>query len=446
MATPNAKAFISHSKQETDIALELRQRLEANGLQSFAYEKDIPFGATFPDEIRADIERCDHFVLILSDASRESEWVARELGLALELLQSRGRRRQPTIVGVRCGSPCSSFVFPVRQFATSELLEPPYDFTTRRQFDLTKQGAHDEFDDFVTALTPAVTIVSSLEDFANDELLQDSLDCYVELFPDEDERDLPSDIVAWIEESRRAGSDTPWREVYAILHIGDYVIGMAFLTAHVESHWCFGNYFGVRAGYRQGNRANRFYQEIASFLLGRVDPQQRGILFEVEQIDFAALAAAARLQTIRGSPDRETVLKSLRRLRRLLLYQSSQARAFLGSDRQPLRYRQPAMEETLNPESEVPLILMTRLLPGVPEGNIQLPEVLNFIYDDLYGDAYGGPGNISIPGYGAYLRRIKEDVAASSRGWSLGNVPIDRATRGLIDIAKKEGLEPELNL
>ena len=441
--------FISHSHEETAVALSLKERLLAEGVQAFSYENDLPYGAPIPAELRDSIAGCDHFLVILSDAARASHWVAREIDFALGLQQSR-KRQHPSMLGVRCASPCTDAPFHLRDFNTGNETGRTWEFSGNRSFDVSKPGVANDVGDLVHQLSPRVTIISSLDDSLDRGLLRESFECYLQLFPDEAERDLPGDIERWIEEARQLGpAGTPFREVYAVLHMNRFVIGMAYVTAHVDSRFCFGNYFGVRAGYRQLDRAGQLKDDLVDFLHAKVDPRMKGTLFEVEEIDFDCLARVEQVGTLAGSPEKEAALRSLRRVRRLQLYQDlGKARAFIGLDGRPLPYRQPAMEDSKDPKSEVPLILMMMPMNGGEEsGSIDFGEVAEFVFDRLYGDAYGSTGSINIKDFREYMSPIKNAVLeAAGRGWQLNTVPIDRKIRKLFDIARVEDLDGQLDL
>ena len=185
------------------------------------------------------------------------------------------------------------------------------------------------------------------------------------------------------------------------------------------------------------------------FLHAKVDPRMKGTLFEVEEIDFDCLARVEQVGTLAGSPEKEAALRSLRRVRRLQLYQDlGKARAFIGLDGRPLPYRQPAMEDSKDPKSEVPLILMMMPMNGGEEsGSIDFGEVAEFVFDRLYGDAYGSTGSINIKDFREYMSPIKNAVLeAAGRGWQLNTVPIDRKIRKLFDIARVEDLDGQLDL
>ena len=92
------------------------------------------------------------------------------------------------------------------------------------------------------------------------------------------------------------------------------------------------------------------------------------------------------------------------------------------------------------------MILM--VLPLVPKDQIHLDEVMEFIFEDLYGDAYGLEGSTTeIGGSRDYLADIKARVLREGiAGWFLGSVATKKEYRELLYWAKREGLYELLDL
>lgn len=76
-------AFISYSSAEFDQADWVRQNLEANGISCWMAPDSIPGGSGYGDAIATAIDQCPFFVLILSPKAQASQWVPKELDLAL---------------------------------------------------------------------------------------------------------------------------------------------------------------------------------------------------------------------------------------------------------------------------------------------------------------------------------------------------------------------------
>ena len=75
--------FISYSSKEYEDAERLRTVIERNGFECWMAPKSIPAGSDYGSEIPAAIRTCDVFVLQLSQASQQSQWVNKELDRAL---------------------------------------------------------------------------------------------------------------------------------------------------------------------------------------------------------------------------------------------------------------------------------------------------------------------------------------------------------------------------
>lgn len=441
-----AKVFISHSHEEESVAIDIQRKLEQRGIKAWAYEYSLRFGDIIVHQIKRHIIECDHVLVILSDHSRRSQWVGRELCLARKLQERRGREC-PWIIGLRCDSPCESFSFDLLDFETSRRTGETHDFTQSRWFNLSSKGQSDSVECLADTLQPKVTFITDT-DGEEGELLRKSFKCYEALFPDVAMRDDPADIEVWLDEARHAAANNdPWREIWSVLHIGKEVIGIAYVSTHLDHPWSFGSYFGVTRTWRGKRRAERFLEEVIGRLRA-ISPTTKGILFEIETIDLRLLAEVADRSKVGGQADQEAVIRNLRFLRRLNLYQSYKALAIIGADSLPLPYWQPAMDEPLDTQREKLLILMVRLLEGVEPEDIQLKDILYFIYDVFYGDAYGGAGAINIRGYRSYLAQVKARVESGAQhGWCAGPIEIPRKIRGLLIRAEQEeGLSERLQL
>ena len=446
----NAEIFISHSNEEAEFAFELQTMFRNHGLQAWSFEINLPWSAEIAETVRQEINQCDHFVLILSDAACQSAWVQQELGLAVQLRTER-EEECPTILGVMCDSPCTSMQVQPRDFDTHMIFGSPYDFTRIRNFNLSSRTATDEIGELTQELKPTVDFITHTDPSEPEgELLQKSFKVYESLFPEE-ERSPPMDIETWIDESRlQANSGGSIREIYGVLHIRQIPLGMAYLTAYLDHHWTFGNYFGVRAGRRGLRRAEFFLDRIQDeFHEEHMDPEMKGIFFEVEPIDQELLSAVVERGRICGFPDEHNVLQQIRKLRRLNLYQAKGCVVLLrGDNQQPLPYWQPSMRKAFDPEGELPLILMAYLFEGTDKANINLSEILDFVYDSLYGDAYGGLGEVELEGYRPYVQTIRDKVeaAAATYGWKLDKMSIKRQLSKLKYMAHEEGISDSIDL
>jgi hypothetical protein len=417
--------------------------LEANDNEAWRYEDDLPFSATIAQQVRTAIAQCDHVLVLLSDAACTSDWVAWELGYALELRSTRDERH-PTILGVCCNDKNPRHRIQPRVLGSDQPFGPLLDFSAVRTHTMTNP---EEIAQLVAQLSPMVTFIGRTDGHEGD-LLRESFKCYERLFPEFAERDAPADIQTWIDEARVWPGQRVCEEIYAVLHMGELVVGMAYITAYQRCHLAFGNYFGVRRLWRSnnGSTAESFGAALDRRLI-ELDPQLRGLVWEVEPADRDLLAGAARRGRIGGHPDSQSVLRSVRQLRRINLYQQHGVRALLGADGNALPYWQPAMDDEMQPENMREMILMVRPFGDVNLAEIRLKELMDFVYGTLYFDAYCGTGTISIPGYRDYLAAIRSRVEHSAaHGWSLGQINYRREIRTLLDIARREDLINELDL
>lgn len=86
MSGTEARVFVSHTTQDKrDLALahELADGLRERGAKVWIAPEDIPVGAEWePEIVSAIMQRCTHFLIIVSAASTTAEWVLKEIELA----------------------------------------------------------------------------------------------------------------------------------------------------------------------------------------------------------------------------------------------------------------------------------------------------------------------------------------------------------------------------
>jgi Putative DNA-binding domain len=450
---PQAKVFIS-SNEQTLAVQELRELLKKRSedkVVTWSRSSDVSFGCNEWASIQESIEECDHFLVILSDDAPDSILVRRELGIAMRFRRER-HNLYPTIIGVRPDRSCDLlFITPIDP-ETLQSEDVPYNISETRCLRLTHPFNYREIDHLIDQLVPKITFLDSSED-AEGSLLDNSIACYEALFPDSGERDFSEDIRKWLEEAKHLGPDWPWRELYAVLHLGERVIGIAYLSIHVPERWFFGNYFGVLPGFRRDNRGESLWKELlcrAQEMLCKAretNDGAKGILFEVEPIDMVCLQGALLRGTILGTDSESDVIENLRRLRRLFLFQLKGAYVVLDSDGEPLPYWQPAMTEPLDASQERRFILMC--LPKLDSSSspFDTSDAIQFIYENLYMDTYGGTGEVEIAGFREYIQSLRHRVEKKAKGSYLGKCKIPRGLySGLIKIARKERILARLAL
>ena len=77
--------FMSHSSQDRDFVVKLAEGLTAAGFRPWVDVDAIPDGSSWAREIEKAVTDCGALVVVMSKPARESEWVEREILLALEL-------------------------------------------------------------------------------------------------------------------------------------------------------------------------------------------------------------------------------------------------------------------------------------------------------------------------------------------------------------------------
>ncbi|MER7766945.1 toll/interleukin-1 receptor domain-containing protein [Kitasatospora sp. NPDC096140] len=85
--------FISYSAADESFATELRDQLEANGVDTWFAPHDIRGGRTILEQVTEEIQRRGRMILVLSEASMASNWVATEIGRAVRAERESGTRK-----------------------------------------------------------------------------------------------------------------------------------------------------------------------------------------------------------------------------------------------------------------------------------------------------------------------------------------------------------------
>lgn len=75
--------FISYSSHDYDTAQTIRKVLENNEIECWMAPESIPMGSDYACEIPDEIEKCSAFLLVLSASAQGSNWVPKELNLAI---------------------------------------------------------------------------------------------------------------------------------------------------------------------------------------------------------------------------------------------------------------------------------------------------------------------------------------------------------------------------
>lgn len=75
--------FISYSSQDFDEVNNVKHILETNGISCWMAPRSIPTGSSYAKEIPVAIRNCKVFLLTVSSRSQKSQWVPKEISLAL---------------------------------------------------------------------------------------------------------------------------------------------------------------------------------------------------------------------------------------------------------------------------------------------------------------------------------------------------------------------------
>ena len=438
------KVCIARADEDCNFASQLAVLLRPYNIEVWD-RRTIDRGTDENQAIEREIRECDHLLLVLSKATARSRQVAREIGLVLRL-HSKRKRQRPFIVPVIVDDSGACATLQPLDFTTLEPIGKALSFAGLCPLDLRSRNLSEEVGKLARQLKPEITFVKEV-DGDEGRLFWESVKVYEQLFPKE-ERDPPENIVQWLREGRLAEvNGLPFREVYGVLHKGETAMGMAYLTSYLDHHWTFGNYLGVLPCYRHDRMTERFLGEIARHLK-ELDHEMKGIVFEVEPVDWGCLVRAAKRGEIQGHDDEQEIKDSLRRLRRLNLYQASGCVALLGPKGRSLLVRTPALDGSKSREEEGEYVLMLRLF-GTPE--VELSKLLDFYYDALYKDAFC-KGGVKYAGYERYIQGFRKKVERSAKsGWQLGEValpsgPIGALVNELKRLAQKEGISVEISL
>jgi hypothetical protein len=94
-------AFLSHSSKDKHFVRKLAADLVANGVKVWLDEQRILVGDSLPEKIAQGLAESDFFLIILSEYSVNSEWVKKELSIALV---REIERRKVTVLPIKLDS------------------------------------------------------------------------------------------------------------------------------------------------------------------------------------------------------------------------------------------------------------------------------------------------------------------------------------------------------
>jgi hypothetical protein len=329
-AQKQISTFISHSSENNDEAQYYEALLTDAGFTVFQYSHGLHFGEHIQSVVGEKIRKCHFFILVVSDYSLNSEWVQRELGLAVSL-QKQKRNYRPIVIPLfakdaswrKTGQRPRSF--PTRDFDTGEGREGlSLDI---RGVDKPANPKADADDILISFMKPSIAV--SRLDFDDEATFLDTgvFDLYEDLFPPV-ERDDPEDIVRWVLRSdvgkKRSVRLSDREEIsykldsrYFILCLADRAIGLGFFTYDYSNKLIYGNYIGVQECWRGGDIARAFFDEIMK-VLEELFPQYRGMAFEVEKFrkerveEIITSLEKSKSKRIEAQDDQNEIRKFLR--------------------------------------------------------------------------------------------------------------------------------------
>lgn len=203
--------------------------------------------------------------------------------------------------------------------------------------------------------------------------------------------------------------------------------------------WVFGGYWCIDPLARGDNLDHEFLNKIEAHLQ-KVVRDLKGIVFEIAWIDMDYLKdVIAQGESFRAD-DMPKLLDNVRALERLLLFQNRDALPVLvETNDHPFPYVQPPLEPPFDYEKQ--MILMVRKHKDILLQDIELDELLTFIYDHVYHDAFDPKiGKIHEKGFEAHLADITSRVRnASKAGWHIHSLTPLRGFAALCGRLKAQG-------
>jgi hypothetical protein len=224
-----------------------------------------------------------------------------------------------------------------------------------------------------------------------------------------------------------------WHEHYACLLDGDEVVGVADISAKSGRRVCLLNYFGVKGGWRDGGTARFFFEQVQTGLRALV-PFVGVALFELEPIDWNCLQRLCS-NPVLNRVQRSRVQATVRTLARLLVFSANHALAALGQDGTPMPYWEP-----LAYGGGREMVLM--LLPLIGGAVLPVKEAVDFVYDNVYGEAYDG--ELDLPGFRENTSLLKGRVEQCMDGCQFRKYPIPRSLAHLLLWGENMGLSADL--
>ncbi|MGB3346658.1 MAG: toll/interleukin-1 receptor domain-containing protein [Candidatus Humimicrobiia bacterium] len=97
--------FLSHAEEDKDFANKLKKDLENKGIQVWLFEIHMLPGDELVKKIADSIKENDYLGVIITESSKNSEWVTLEVGMALALEHTLGYSKVIPILYGECDIP-----------------------------------------------------------------------------------------------------------------------------------------------------------------------------------------------------------------------------------------------------------------------------------------------------------------------------------------------------
>jgi hypothetical protein len=469
----NIDIFISHSHKDAATAKKYESLFQQRGLaNAWTYENRLNVGADLNDSIRQRIEKCEFFILIVSEDARGSRWVPRELGLALKVREANDglrpvilpiKRRSGAGLGARIQSAIRKYLskspppndfrpFVYKDYDTGQEAPAPFPLDRLRVFDEDVPHA-DDIEFLIDHMTPKLLAVGKHIHDPKELYDTGAIQLYETMFPEEER--IPTNSLIRVAFDTHVGvqhqvvltdhenADQPKVEYeyvrktnLMILTLGGTAIGFALFNYNKNLKLFFGSYIGVHNSWRSHGIAN----ELITALKREIDREEgyagyRGFIFEVEPFKASEvrdiIERLERTRDKRLTADEESVI---RRFLRIAIYDGYDARLFVDETHTPLEYVQPCMDLDKHPSeweaSGAPLSLMFVAPPGDRDHSRTAKlweDAVNYVVVEHIGKTYAQRNPNRGAAYLKYATKVRDDVLAQSKDKKISLIaPLNR--------------------
>jgi hypothetical protein len=88
------RVFISYAHDDRDWAARLKTELDSRGFATFLDYDSLRAGGSWEDQLRGELDACDHLAVLWSKPAQASDWVQRERG-RFDAMRYKGKQRLP---------------------------------------------------------------------------------------------------------------------------------------------------------------------------------------------------------------------------------------------------------------------------------------------------------------------------------------------------------------